>query len=417
MEALQVKQINIALFMWLISYSIIFSADNSQWRGPNRDGIYPETNLLKKWPKQGPKMLWAFQGIGEGHGSVAISKNRIYVTGMKDSIGTLYNFSMDGKLLWKKFYGSEWFKNYPGTRSTPTIVDNYLYLESGQGTVFCFDATSGRKIWSVDLLKKFNAENIRWGMAESLLIDKNRIFCTPGGATANVVALNRFTGKIIWTSPGHGDPAAYCSPILVNHNGNRLIVTMTAESIIGVDADTGEFYWHVPQYQNNKIHANTPLYFDGKILCSSSSSKIGNDGTVLLQLSDDAKRAEVIWRNEKFTNLMGGVIFKDGFIYGARYRKSEWYCLNWDTGEIQYIFKDLGGGVIVSADDRFYCYSDQGEIALVDANPEKFNVISSFNVPFGTDQHWAHPVIKDSRLYIRHGDALMVYDVAKNKQM
>jgi len=386
-------------------------SDVSQWRGPNRDGIYHETNLLKEWPDNGPEMLWSYEGLGEGHGNVGIGSGRLFVCGMIDSIGHLFSFEMDGKLLWKKAYGQEWFKDYVGVRSTPTVVDDLVYFESGQGVVYCYNGTSGQQVWSVDILDKFRAENIRWGMAESLLIDGNKVICTPGGKEHNVVALNRFTGETVWTSTGNGQHAAYCSPILINHNGTRLIVTMTEESIIGLDADTGETYWSVVQLQSNKIHANTPVYHNGQIMCTSSSSRSGNDGTVLLQLSENGKDVSVIWRNRDITNLMGGFILKDGYVYGSKYRSSEWYCLNWTTGEVEYTSRPFRNGVIIYADDRFYCYSEGGEMALVEASPKNFNVISEFEVPLGTNQHWAHPVIDEGKLYVRHGNALMVYDI------
>ena len=190
-------------------------------------------------------------------------------------------------------------------------------------------------------------------MAESLLIDGNTIFCTPGGPEYNVVALNRFSGETIWTSTANGQPSAYCSPILVEHNNTRLIVTMTAESIIGLDAGTGEFYWSIEQQQGNKIHANSPVYYDGKIVCSSSSSKSKYGGTVQIQLSADGKKADVRWRREEITNLMSGFILNDGFIFGSLYKKSDWYCLNWETGETEYISKALYSGVIVYAAGLF----------------------------------------------------------------
>ena len=384
----------------------------SQWRGPQRDGVYPAENLAKQWPADGPKMLWSFEGLGKGHGAVAVAHDKVYVAGMPDSLGVLCAFDLSGKLLWKQEYGLEWTGDYPGSRSSATIVDDYLYLESGLGVIYCFEAHTGRKIWSVDMMTRFNAENIQWGMAESILIDGDNLICTPGGPKHNVAALNRFTGETVWTSPGNGEKAAYCSPILVHHNGLKLVVTMTVESIIGIDAKTGEFYWRIPQHQGNKIHANTPVYFDGKILCSSSSAKTEFYGLVLVELSEDGKAAKELWRNLEFTNLMGGVIIRDGYVYGSSYRKNEWSCINLQNGENEYIFKEFGGGVITFADGLFYCYSDKGRFALVDANPGEFKVISAFDVPLGTDQHWAHPVIKDALMYIRHGDALMVYDIA-----
>jgi outer membrane protein assembly factor BamB len=208
----------------------------SQWRGPERNGLYNDTGLMKSWPAEGPSMLWAYEGLGAGHGSPAFSHDRVFVLGMPDTTGVLYAFDFDGNLLWKRDYGTEWFRNYTGTRSTPTVVGNLLYFMSGQGVVYCYDERNGNQIWSVDLLKTFDADNIQWGITESLLVDGDQLICTPGGKEYNVISLNRFTGELHWTSKGMGEQSAYCSPILINHNGTRMIITMTAESIIAVDA-------------------------------------------------------------------------------------------------------------------------------------------------------------------------------------
>jgi outer membrane protein assembly factor BamB len=399
------------LLIILLTASTYFPA-KSQWRGPNRDGIYPNEKLLKEWPENGPDMLWSFEGLGDGHGNVGIDEDKLFVCGMIDSVGHLFSLDMRGKLLWKKAYGPEWYQNYTGVRSTPVVVGGLVYFESGQGVVYCY-SVNGELVWSVDLLKTFKADNIRWGMAESLLIDGERVICTPGGKINNVVALDRFSGKTIWTSKGNGQPAAYCSPTLVEHNGTRLIVTMTSESIIGLDSETGESYWEVEQRQGNFIHANTPVYFNGQIMCSSSSDKSDLDGTVLLKLSKDGKSVTTQWRNTEITNLMGGFVLQDGFVFGSKYRSSEWHCLSWETGKVQYTAKPFRNGVIIWADGLFYCYSEGGEMALVDADKNRFEVISQFDVPLGTNQHWAHPVIHKGKLYIRHGDALMVYDISR----
>jgi len=399
-------------FILLLFFAGCSHAKNnpSQWRGPDRRGIFYEEGLLKEWPASGPEMLWSYEGLGAGHSSVCVDNDRIFVTGMTDTLGVLFSFDRDGTLLWKMQYGPEWHVSYGGTRSTPVIVDDLIYLESGQGVVYCFKKISGEIVWALDLFKEFNAENIVWGKAESLLIDGDRIICTPGGKENNVVALDRFTGETVWTSKGFGEPAAYCSPVLVKHNEARLVVTMTEASVIAVDADTGEFYWREEQQQSNKIHANSPVYSDGIIYCTSASAR-NNDGTLALKLSADGKSVEQLWRNRSYTNLMGGIVLLDGFIYGGKYRSSEWYAINPADGKMNLLYDDLRAGVIIYAEGLFYCYGEDGLLSLVRITPGSFDIKGSFKVPLGTNEHWAHPVIHDKRMYIRHGDALMVYDI------
>lgn len=402
-------------FGWILLFSCSKQNDiSSDWRGPDRQGIYYETGLLEIWPDGGPELLWSFEGLGAGHSSPGIGNNRVFVTGMPDTIGVLYSFDMQGNLLWQKEYGEEWHLNYTGSRSTPLVKDELIYFISGMGVVFCFRANNGEEVWSVDMLNDFDGKNIRWGISESVLIDGDRLICTPGGGKHNLVALNRFTGETVWSSTGSGEQSAYCSPLLLEHNGTRLIITHTASSVIGIDANTGENYWKVPQIQTHKIHANTPVYDNGIVYCSSTYHKEGNSGLLALELSSDGKNVKQLFRNENYKNLMGGIVLIDGMIYGSAYRKKNWYSIDAVSGVENVISSDLNGGVIVYAENLFYCYSVEGEVALVKMSPDVFQIISKFEVPLGTNQHWAHPIIHDKRLYIRHGGAIMVYDISAN---
>ncbi|MCK3686076.1 PQQ-binding-like beta-propeller repeat protein [Maribellus sp. YY47] len=387
----------------------------SDWRGPDRNGIYPEKGLLQKWPEKGPELLWSFEGLGYGHSSPAVLDHRVFVTGMKDTIasmGTLFVFDEQGNKLYEKEYGKDFSLNFHGTRSAPVVVDDRIYIESGMGAVYCLNTEGGEEIWSKDFILDFGVDSvIQFGYSESVLIDGDQLICVPGGKENNVVALNRFTGELIWSCPGEGEIATYNSPILINHNGHKLVIAMTSNSVMGIDAETGEKYWRVEQIQQNKIHANTPLYADGKILVVTAGRE-KNSGMVQMQLSEDGKSISEVWRNNKFINLMGGLIQLDTCLYGSSYLKKDWQVISWNTGETLVQNKELGGGSVIYADNRFYCYAERdGEVALAEARPESFEIISRFSVPMGTNEHWAHLVIHNGILYVRHGDALMAYNI------
>ena len=387
----------------------------SQWRGPNRDGIYNETGLLKEWPENGPDMLWSVEGLGYGQSSAAVANDKVYVTGIKDTLattGTLFVFDLDGNHLWEKDYGPDFCRYFHGARSTPTVVGNFIYIESGMGTLYCLDAQTGDEIWKKDFIKDFGLDSvIQFGFSESVLIDGDNLICVPGGKENNVVKLNRFSGEMVWNSKGFEELATYSSPILIEYNGQRLVVAMTAGSVMGIDAENGQMYWRIEHTQLNKIHANTPIYVDGKILVA-SGDRTDTSGMILIQLSDDGKNAEVIWRNKTLRSFMGGLIKLDTCIYASAYLRNSWQVLRWNTGEMIVQNKELGGGPIIYADGLFYCYAEHdGEIALAEASSKEFKIISRFKVPLGTKEHWAHPVISDGKLFVRHGDALMVYDI------
>jgi outer membrane protein assembly factor BamB len=396
----------IALFCCFIPFQEI-----AQWRGANRDGIYNETGLLKQWPENGPKLLWHFDELGDGHSSVAVTSKNIFTAGTINGMGVIFSFDLNGKLLWKTEYGKEWTESWPGVRSTPLYVNENIYLMSGYGVVVCLNAENGNIIWSVDLMKDYDGKNIVWGVTENLLVDGNTLYCTPGGTDANVIALDRNSGKLMWKSQGKGEPSAYCSPMLIKLTNKRILVTMTANSIIGIDASNGNLLWSHEQTNQYSVHANTPLYKDGYIYCVSGYGK----GSVLLKLADDGSSVTEVWRNQALDNRMGGVVLLNGKLYGAGDKSRKWFVLDWKTGmELSSSELLSKTGNTIYADGMLYCYSENGEVALVEPKADGFNLISKFKVPFGANQHWAHLVINDKKLYVRHGTSLMVYSIAAN---
>jgi len=383
----------------------------SQWRGPERNGKYPETGLLKEWPEGGPELIWTCEGLGTGYGSAGFGDGRLYVLGMPDSTGVIYSFDMDGNLLWQKEYGTEWTRNYVGPRSTPSVAGGLLYFVSGRGVGICMDALTGEVVWSVDMREDFGAQNTSWGFAESPLLDGERIILTPGGKEHNIVALDRFIGTMVWSARGRGEASAYCSPILVQRGDARLIIGMTARSVLGVDADNGETYWSTEQKARNPINANSPVYSGGLVVCASAQADTLT-GHLMFRLSDDLKEAEVGWRNQDLFNLMNGIIVHEGSIFSSTFRKKEWYCIDLESGKLNYSSDEISGGATIWADGLFYTYGNDGIMALIRADRAGCELVSSFAVEKGTGQHWAHPVIHEGRLYIRHGDALMCYDIS-----
>jgi outer membrane protein assembly factor BamB len=398
----------IYLFIGIVFSTLqVFSQDNAQWRGENRDGKYSETGLLNSWPAEGPKLLWHYDNLGDGHASAAVTSKVIYTAGTEENNGFVLALDHSGKQLWKTVYGKEWMDSYDGVRTTPMINDGMVYIMSGYGELVAMNANDGKILWNKNILEEFNGSNIRWGVTENLVIDGDKLFCTPGGEEANLVALNKKSGNLIWKSVAKGEKSAYCSPALIQLINKTLLVTHTQNSIVGIDTKDGKMLWSVDHPNKYSIHPNTPVYNNGYLYCFSGYGK----GGVMLKLSDDGAEVSELWRNEKLDNQMGGVIVLDDKIYGSGHANREWFCIDWKTGETVYSSKMLSAGNVIYADGKLYCYGDSGEIALVDVSEGAFNKVSSFRVPYGEKQHWAHLVIHNKRLYVRHGSSLMVYSL------
>lgn len=400
---------------WYLLLAIIFfysgwakAQFDTQWRGKNRDGVYNETGLIRQWPTDGPKILWHYDELGKGFASAVIAADKIITCGMIDSTGYVFALDLKGNLLWKTAYAPEWTVSWPGCRSTPTVFENKIYVNSSFGLAVCLDATNGKILWTIDLDNIFGAKPPKWGITESPLIVDDKVIFSTGAKESNIVALNRLDGKTIWTSPGDGDLTAYCSPLLINHKGKKIICTLTANSVLGIESESGKVLWTFPKKNKWSVHANTPLYSDGQIYVVSGYGS----GGIMLKLADDGNSVTELWTNTTLDNQMGGVVLLNGYLYGSGQDNKTWQCLDWKTGVMKYQTDVLGKGVTIANDGLLYCYSDKGEFALVKPTENAFEIISKIKITLGSDYHWAHPVIKDKILYMRHGNVLIAYSLA-----
>lgn len=391
--------------------------DWPQWQGPNRDNTSNETGLLKQWPPEGPKMCWVSEGIGHGYASVAVAGGKIYTTGMIVDVGVLTCLDLNGKQCWQSEYGPEWKRSFPGSRCTPTVYQDNVYVISGTGQVACFRAIDGKKNWQVDVFGQFEGQYPNWGYAESLLVLNDKVIVTVGGKKALFAALNTKDGGVVWTTAANGDKSAFCSPVAFEWADKTVIVNMTSNHIMGIDLEDGSvlFNYPVSSYVSGGIrgqHPNSPIVHDGKIFISSGYDM----GSIQLQLSDDGTSVQEVWRNPEFDNHHGGIILVDGFLYGANWQSNKqgnWVCVDWKTGEMMYEHQWYTKGSLTYADGMLYCYEEsEGIVALVKATADGFNPISSFQISQGQKEHWPHPVVCGKRLYIRRGDALMAFDIA-----
>lgn len=407
----------IVTVLLIIMSSINVFSQVYDWRGPNRTGVYNEKNLLKKWPESGPELLWAKEGIGFGYSSAVVANETVYVTGRKDKNDVLTALNLDGTEKWSIIYGKAWTRNFDGTRCTPTVVGKQIFLVSGGGDIVCV-SSEGKVVWSQNHYELYDAKPPMFGVSESPLYVDGKIIATCGGERASMIAFNISNGDVIWEAEPINEEPLYVNPLLVHHNGRKLIVTNTNTHIIGVDAEKGKLLWKINYDEESGIrrsfknHANTPIYKDGKIFLAAGHKFTG----IQLGLSDDGTAVKVLWKNKDINSHLGGIVLVDGYLYSSNFihnSMGNWVCVDWETGETKWSTQWYNKGPVIAAEGMLYLYEEKnGHVGLAQANPEKLEVISEFKIEKGKAQHWAHPVIHEGKLYIRHGEFLMVYDIA-----
>lgn len=403
----------------LILLSFFVSAQKLvEFRGTERSGNYPETGLLKQWPEDGPKLLTKIEGVGKGYSQAILVNDIIYITGIKaDTIDMLSAFKLNGDLLWDVAYGRSWTRSYIDSRSTPTYYDGKLYVSSGTGQLSCIDATSGKSIWKVDAVDKYGGEIHRHGDAEVPLVVGNLVVFIVGGESYSMVAFNKNTGAEVWKSKSLGGTKSYASPTLINHRGKEIILAQTAEDLLGVNPETGDLYWSFKLIDYHELsqgkggQTNPPLYYNNEIFVTSGYDHPG----LMFSLSDDGNEIALKWRNDTLDNHHGGVVLIDGNIYGANWQhnsRGKWASVNWESGETNWENEWINKGSIITADNMLYLYEEKrGNFALVEPSIDSLKVVSSFVVKEGVGPHWAHPAIYNGKLFIRHGDVLMIYAI------
>jgi outer membrane protein assembly factor BamB len=402
------RSIFLLILICLAASFAVHSQEVLQWRGNDRTGMYPGTGLLKSWPETGPELLWEFDGLGNGYSSPVITRDRIYINGEIDTVSYLFALDRNSKFLWKEAIGKEWTLNYPGSRNTPTVVGDQAYVTAGLGTVACIDLKSGKKQWSVDMVDHLHAPMVRFGFSECLVVNGNDVYCSPGSTDTNVVALDRFTGKVRWICKGLGEMSSYCSPLLISLPERQVLVTFSKSALLGIDVKDGTLLWSHKQDSEGDVHINTPLYQEGFIYYITGD---GN-GAVKLKLSPDGKEITQVWRNQACDNTMGGYIKLDNYIYAASYGTRQWYTLNAGDGKLADSIK-FDKGVTIYSDGMLYCYNEKGQLGLFHPNGPKMEQVSLMKITRGTKAHYAHPVILDGVLYVRHGRSLLAYKIVK----
>lgn len=431
-------------FGWILVVACLSPAlhadDWPQWMGPERDNVWREEGILKKFPAGGPEIVWRTP-IAGGYAGPSVAEGRVYVADYVTSDNVkVSNFDrkqftgkervlclseQTGEEIWSHSYPVQYGISYPaGPRCTPNVLEGKVYTLGAEGHLFCFDAASGKVVWSKDLKDQYNTKSALWGYAGHPLIDGNQLICVVGGAGSHVVAFDKETGDELWralTSREQG----YSPPMIIEAAGVRQLILFHPNAVVSVNPANGEQYWSVPYEATNGSAIMTPIRSGNLLYVAGYSNK-----NMMIELSTDEPGAKMLWRDKvKWAIspvnvqpfLEEGVLYgfdQSGFLYGIEFETGKRL---WQSTEPFHTRRPPGTGTafIVKNGEHFWMFNELGELLITKLSAEGYEeidsakVIEPSNVAFGRDVVWSAPAFANKRAYIRNDNEIICVDLAE----
>jgi outer membrane protein assembly factor BamB len=398
------------------------SAGWPQWRGPHRDGVVRMDDLLTDWPKKGPSLLWE-KTIGLGYSSFAVKDGRLYSLFREGDKEVVACWRVDnGEEVWRHPYDCRANVDYPGPRSTPTLDGDRLYTVGSDGTFLCLDAATGSPRWQKDLLREFDAAAPKWGVAFSPLIDGDLVFTSPGGPSGNsLAAFNKISGELVWKNLD--EPAGYSSPVAVTIADTRQILFFMGRNLVAVRANDGKLCWRYPWQTNFDVNAATPLVLPASRNVRSHAER-GNEvkyvfissgygrGCVLLKIdaADGRFEARKVYSSKQMCCHFASPVHRGEYLYGID--DSRLSCMNLRTGKMMWKHSGIQKGSLLRINDCLLVLSEEGQLLLLDATPEKHSPKAQAR-PFHGGRCWTMPVVAEGRLFLRDEQQMKCYHLQK----
>ncbi|MBM3878973.1 MAG: pyrrolo-quinoline quinone [Verrucomicrobia bacterium] len=433
-----------ALLGALAASTLAVADDWPQWLGPQRDGVWRETGIVEKFPSGGPPVRWRTP-IGGGFTGPAVASGRVYLMDRQLPEGTrnpsnpfdrgsipgrervLCLNEADGRVLWQHSYDCPYTVSYAtGPRATPLVAGGKVYTLSAEGHLFCFEADTGKVVWSRDFKQDFGAKTPVWGFAGHPLLDGPRLICLVGGDGAVAVALDKETGQEQWRALTAKEPG-YCPPTLITHAGRRQVILWHPESVNALEPESGKVLWSVPFESRAGLSVSTPrLAGDGLFITTFYN------GSLLLRLG--AGTPEVVYRSqkasEKDTTELHSIIptpfIEGGHVYGVC-SYGQLRCLKLDTGER--VWETLaattpeketrwGNAFLVKHQDRFFLFNERGDLIIAKLTPlgyqelSRAHLLDPTNPDPGRRVVWSHPAFANRSVYARNDVELVCVSLA-----
>jgi outer membrane protein assembly factor BamB len=381
----------------------------TEYRGPGRNGVYTESEIITDWLPQGLPLIWK-RPVGGGYASVVVADGAVFTIEQRRGKEVVAAYDLEsGREIWIHGWDAEFKETLGGNgpRATPTWDEGRLYALGAEGELRCLEAATGKRIWSCNILKDNQAENLQWGMAASPLIVDDKVVVLPGGReSASIVAYDKLTGNPVWKALS--DKTAYTAPQLAILAGRRQILVVGANRAIGLLPEDGSLLWEFPWVTSQGINIAQPLVTtDNRFFISAGYGH----GAALVEItaSGGAYKARAVWQNKRMKNKFASPVLYQGYIYGLD--EAILACMDASTGELKWKGGRYGYGQVLLASGYLIISSEAGEVALVKATPEKHLEISRFKAIDG--KTWNVPAIADGKLIVRNQTEMACFQIGK----
>ncbi|REK08214.1 MAG: hypothetical protein DWQ37_20420 [Planctomycetota bacterium] len=383
--------------------------DVLQYRGPERDGVSQGPKLARDWSKNAPQVLWR-QPVGGGYASfVVVGPALVTIEQRRDEEAIVAYDAETGRELWVYKYPARFSEPLGGVgpRATPEFHADRIYALGATGVLSCLDMADGKRQWSFNILNENECENLDWGMSGSPLVYDDVVLVNPGNqkgdkASRSIVAYDLADGKRRFA--GGESKAGYASPMLVTLDGQQQLLIFDGVGLAGFDPEDASQLWRFPWKSEFDINAAQPFVVDENRVVITSAT-----GTALLNIEqvDGEWKVEPVWTSRRLKGGYCSPIVHDGYVYGID--ESILVCLDLEDGKLQWKDRDgqFGHGQILARDDLILVLGEAGELALVEATPEKYHELGRIQAIEG--KTWNVPVLVGDRIYVRNHLEMAAY--------
>jgi outer membrane protein assembly factor BamB len=425
--------------------------DWPQWMGPERDGVWRETGIVKAIPAAGLPVKWRSEVKG-GYSGPAIADGRVFLMDYDRREGEVANAPNDrttlagrervicldatnGSLVWKHDYDCPYSISYAsGPRCTPTVADGKVYTLGSEGNLFCLDAATGRVIWSKDFKKDYSAPTPLWGFCGHPLVDGNRLVCLVGGEGSVAVAFDKDTGRELWQALSASE-SGYCPPSIIESAGVRQLLIWDADKLNSLDPVTGTVLWSQPLKPDYGMSIMAPRVAAtprGQVLFASGIGRVG----ALYTLAADKPGATIAWRGDPKSavycanstpfiagDTLYGCDCETGFLTAVDLATGKRV---WETGEPTLGNRRGRHGTAflvrqgsAAGDDRTWLFSETGDLILARLTPTAYeelgrmHLLAPTNECFGREVVWSHPAFANRCVFVRNDRELVCVSLAE----